>query len=257
MNKKRYLNRTFIIFTFICMFSVINFVQTVDAGSDEIVSNYIDGLIEFEGENKAANDWGEDKYKEWHNLLSSEEEEELKKYTDENYIKLNKYLRSTKGNLSNELLKESENKSINMIDRALKKTKTGTPIMVYRRVTGIELGVQFEDGSLYDVQEGNKINREKFSFLSKKLKGMIKTEYGYLSTSLSNIFGPEHSKRPIIIKIELPEGTNAAYLGSLSKWPEENEMLVARGFIYKVEGISIVVDKGKEYIQLNAKGILK
>ncbi|WP_276575667.1 ADP-ribosyltransferase [Bacillus cereus group sp. BfR-BA-01524] len=67
----------------------------------------------------------------------------------------------------------------------------------------------------------------------------------------------EHSKRPVIMKIKLPEGTNAAYLGSLSMWPEENEMLVARGFTYKVWGISIIVDKGKEYIQLNAKGILK
>ncbi|MFY0137207.1 MULTISPECIES: ADP-ribosyltransferase [Bacillus cereus group] len=110
---------------------------------------------------------------------------------------------------------------------------------------------------LYDVQKGNKINRGKISYLSKNLKGMIKTEYVYLSTSLSNVFGPENSKRPIIMKIKLPEGTNAVYLGSLRKWPEENQMLVAREFTYKAEGISIIVDKGKEYIQLNAKGILK
>ncbi len=43
------------------MYSFINSVQTVDAGSDEIASNDIDGLIEFEGENKIANDWGENK----------------------------------------------------------------------------------------------------------------------------------------------------------------------------------------------------
>ncbi len=45
---------------------------------------------------------------------------------------------------------------------------------------------------MYGVQEGNKINREKISELSKTLKGVIKTEYGYLSTSLSNVFGTEN-----------------------------------------------------------------
>ncbi|WP_242285551.1 ADP-ribosyltransferase [Bacillus cereus group sp. BfR-BA-01394] len=45
--------------------------------------------------------------------------------------------------------------------------------------------------------------------------------------------------------------------GVLSEAPEENEMLVARGFTYKIEDPSIVTVNGREYMEIEVRGLRK
>lgn len=238
------------------MLSFANPVQILAADSDEIVSNHIDGLIDFEENHEEADKWGENKYKEWQESLTSKEINAIQQYTLSSKG-INSYLRSTEGELKNNMFTTREDKIIKTIDGVLKKTKTSEPMMVYRRVTEVALGAYFEDVSLYDEEDGNEINRNAFSEISKKIKGKIKTTYGYLSSSLSKDPSAEYSKLPILMKIKLPEGTHAAYLGVLSEAPEENEMLVARGFTYKIEDTSIVTVNGREYMEIEVRGLRK
>ncbi|WP_242309757.1 ADP-ribosyltransferase [Bacillus cereus group sp. BfR-BA-01524] len=247
--------------TLVCMLSFVNPVQIWAADSDEIVSNHIDGLIEFEGNYKDADIWGENKYKEWRESLTDKEKETIKKYTKNGYEMINFYLREMKGKLINEFLYESLNLQINILDKVLKKTETETPITVYRSVSHKMLGIDDIVSRIYEKNEGKMDDHEAayFSEVKKKLKGKVITNYGYMSSSLSKRLDGKilNGEYDVLIKIKLPAGTNAAYIGNLSIYPAETEMLVARGFEYQIEDLSWIVLNGEKILEISAKGIKK
>lgn len=233
---------------FLSVYPFSNPSQAWAASSDEIISNHIDNLIDFEGEHEKAKGWGEKKYKEWKERLTSEEKESIEYYTDFDYLEINQYLREVKGKLKTSDL----NNTIKHIDSALKKGRISEPITVYRRAKGFSLGIN--NGLLVDWKNPNKIIKENISKISEMLIGKTKTEYGYISTSLSQDAASNFSKLPILLKIHLPVGTEAAYLGNLSTNPGENEVLIGRGFTYQIEKASIIELEGREYLEIEAKG---
>ncbi|MGX5452602.1 ADP-ribosyltransferase [Bacillus cereus] len=254
--------------TFFCMFSFANPVQIWAAESDEIVSNHIDGLIDFEGNYEEAGKWGENKYKEWQESLTRNEKDMIKLYTDSEFLKLNAYLRKTKGILKDIPLYEKNNEVIKVMDKVLKKTKTETPITVYRKVKDEEYGIDVLITELAKLEETMAKENEELpaevydklfiSEIEEKLKGKVITNYGYTSTSLgTGFYSKAFRDHYILMKIKLPAGTNAAYVAQLSKYPGEYEMLVARGFTYKIEDLSWIVLNGEKMLEIVAKGIKK
>lgn len=248
--KKNHLTSIFIVLLFIFSFSSFNPSYTFAS------SNHVNGEINF-GENKVeAKEWGETKYEVWRKqLLTTEEIEAVKNYTSSAYTEINGYLRTASGKLKSSKQYTELNKTILEIDKALKKGRTSESIIVYRRVSERVLGLN--EMELRDKEDPNKIIKEKFPAISEKLLGKTKTEYGYLSTSLAKDPSLSFSGLPILMQITLPPGTKAAYLGPLSHFPSEMEMLVARGTTYKIVGTSIIVLAGREYIKIEAKVINK
>lgn len=211
-------------------------------------------VVNFEHDEKEALKWGGITYQEWFDkLITFEEKSALIHYTDEGYRDISKYLREKNGILQSDSKFLTLNKTINDIDSALKKGEISEPMIVYRRVGIKSLGLQ----GIELKDEKNKIIKENLSKVSERLIGKTRTEYGYLSTAL--IIDPEETGTlradPILMKITLPSGTNAAYLGGLSKYPEEQELLVGRNTTYKIEKVSLVVLEDREYLEVDAKVI--
>lgn len=250
------------------MFAFASPVQIWAADSDEIVSNDIDSLIDFEGNLEEAGKWGENKYKEWQESLTLYEKDLIKLYTDNMFLKLNAYLRETKGILKDTPLYDKKNEVVKVMDKVLKKTKTETPIIVYRKVEDKEFGIDVIETEMLKLAETMAKDNEDLpheiynklyiSEIKEKLKGKVITNYGYTSTSLgTGFYSKAFRDHNIIMKIKLPEGTHVAYVAQLSRYSGEYEMLVARGFKYKIEDIYWTVREGIRMLEIVATGIKK
>ncbi|MEV2911024.1 ADP-ribosyltransferase [Paenibacillus larvae] len=205
---------------------------------------------EFKDSEKAEA-WGRKYYAKWYRNLTITEEKSLTNYTTEKGYLINKYLRKNDGEIGkNELL----DRDINNIDRALKKVKTTETIKVYRRLGENAFGM--EPDSLRDK---NKIKIEKAREFAEKFINTIRKDQGYLSTTLvsglsqdTKSKSPEIVLMPIILELNVPKGTHAAYINDLSHKPWEQELLINRGSSYKIHGISIIVESGRERLKIRA-----
>ncbi|AJI08518.1 MULTISPECIES: ADP-ribosyltransferase [Bacillus cereus group] len=200
-----------------------------------------------------AEAWGRERYAGWYNNLTIVEQKSLTDYTTEKGYQINKYLRQNKGNINipeNSFL----NRNIINLDSAIEKAKMKESIKVYRRVGENAFGMEADS-----LRNKNTINREKYRELAERFMNKEIKEYGYLSTTLvrgisdeAKIKSPEIALMPIILELNIPKGTKAAYINDLSDKPWELELLVGRGSTFKIHGMSIIVENGRERLKVTA-----
>lgn len=169
-----------------------------DAYEEKMVLNSLDDAGKF----------GDKFYGEWLKSLSAEEKEAIRIYTGNDYTKINNYLRGIAGDLDGVDPKVVEN-----LNSALSKAKVPYNMTVYR---GTDL-FPFED--LYELNWNGGIDCD-------TLIGKTVSDKAFMSTA---ILENSSFNKEVLWTINIPAGSNAAYIASLSKYPAEAELLFNSG----------------------------
>ncbi|MBI5551138.1 MAG: ADP-ribosyltransferase [Desulfobacterales bacterium] len=149
-----------------------------------------------------ANNWGTKHYDEWVNNLSHSEKESITDYTATSYQNINGVLRGTEKTYSGNNAEIAEN-----ISRALKRADVPEDLVVYRGAS---------KGALGPLK----------TLPKEQMIGKVIEDKGFMSTSIlkSSSFNGD-----IKLKINVPKGTKGAYLGKISCYPNEAELLLDKG----------------------------
>ncbi|XLP22327.1 ADP-ribosyltransferase [Bacillus toyonensis] len=203
--------------------------------------------LDFRDSFNEARKWGEDNYSDWKEQLSVVEKQAVESYTGAKYDPINQYLRENKGVLEE---KNKLNKIITDIDSALKKGPTTRSITVYKRVS--EGVFNREYGELRSLTAPYSINDKAFQEIKTEFTNKEFTGYGFESTSLAKDPSKSYSndRYPILYKITVPQGIQGAFIEPISKYNDQLEFLIARGYTYKMNNFSIVSTNDKPYIQV-------
>ncbi|MBM7702105.1 T7SS effector LXG polymorphic toxin [Metabacillus iocasae] len=153
-----------------------------------------------------AHEWGEKHYREWLNWLTDQEREGIIDYTGNDYAPINRYLRE----ISDTLEEGVDSRTISAIYNGLSKAEVPHDMTVYRGtgIGGIRKYLEFDE--YREV-----INIENFV-------GRIVEEKGFMSTA---ILKDSSFNNQVSWTINVPEGADGAYVGSVSKFPDEAELL--------------------------------
>ncbi|MDZ4406745.1 hypothetical protein ORM92_23150 [Bacillus cereus] len=211
----------------------------------ELVKNT---TLEFKSNIDEARKWGEENYENWKNNLLKAEKEAITAYTGAKYDPINQYLRENQG-----ILKDGEklNTVIKQIDSGLEKTITSKPIIVYKRVSeGI---FNREYGEIRSLQAPYSINTTVLQKVKEEFTNKEYISYGFESTSLAKDPSKSYSndRYPILYKISVPQGIHGAFIEPISKYNDQLEFLIARGYTYKLNNFSIINTEEKPYIQVD------
>ncbi|AQZ47430.1 putative ADP-ribosyltransferase [Paenibacillus larvae subsp. larvae] len=198
-------------------------------------------MIDFRIDKEKAKKWGKKEYSKWKSTLTEEEKRQITLYT-RNASPINTYLRD-EGIGS----KPDMDKKIELIDKALIKTKLKDSVTVYRGTDGIIFGKEFQT----TLMNGNKVNGEVAKKIKKEFEGTMLLERGYLSTSLVN--GTLFLARPVLIELKIPKGGNAGYVDPISYYPGQLEMLLPRDTKYYIDNIKIIVNGGSQRLKVEAR----
>ncbi|WP_374019720.1 ADP-ribosyltransferase [Paenibacillus thiaminolyticus] len=205
----------------------------------EVIDN---SAKDFKEDRKAAEKWGNKEYKAWEKKLKANEKELVKEYT-RNAEPFNTYLRANEGKLG---FKPAIDKKIVKLDDALRKSKLSETILVYRGDDISIFGKEFQNS----IYQGNKVNRELFRKLRDQYQGEIRTEYGYLSTSL--VSNQQFAMRPVLTTLKVPKEAHGGYVDKISQYKGQYEVLLPRNTKYKIDKMYIIVNKGSETIKIEA-----
>ena len=158
-------------------------------------------------------------YKPWLNSLTTEETNELKDYTSDNYVTINNHLRyiPSKYPLTPKRLNEIYH-SVKAITSALNKSEVKTPLIVYRQVKGLDLL-----GKLKSCMES----------------GGTWEDPAFMSTTvIKDSFNVPANKGAIHLVIDIPKGKGiGGFVKGLSEFPEEQEFLLNKGSRFEVKNI--------------------
>lgn len=202
--------------------------------------------IDFKEDKETAREWGVEAYGSWLRSLSLVEQRALDKYTGGDYLRINNYLRFYEGELGVSGVLDS---TIRDMDKALNRAKIPDTIKVYRRVGETAFGLKPDS-----LRVENRIDREEARKFAENFINTTRKEHAFTSTSIVsqpvNVF-------PILLHITVPKGAHGAYVESISQKPEEMEFLLARGYSYKIDGISIVNEEGREVLKVSAELVKK
>ncbi|TPH10107.1 ADP-ribosyltransferase, partial [Brevibacillus laterosporus] len=178
---------------------------------------------DFKEDVTAADTWYKEMYKEYSQKLKPEQKAAIQLYTTQNYKTINKGLRED--NLPVDKIKEVRDMS-----KALAKSPISEAGVVYRKVGKDALGI--------DITTNFK-NQNVVTKLKNDLEGSIREEKAFLSTSVANHFSESFDAKTVLFKINIPEGTHAAYIfGDLATYQGESELIIDKGSSYRIDKIN-------------------
>lgn len=176
-------------------------------------------ITDFKDQKNDAEKWGEKHFKDWNQHLQQNEVQELKHYLQGQVAwKIRSYLEQRQGNLFENFppnmdasLKErvvTMNDTIKTVDKALQKVKTPETIFVYQESN---IALEFEDEQSYKQSDNDlKFDDEKLKKLIEEYQNKTVPKYNFLRTFLAKESVPLND---ILLKIEVPKGTHAAFVG--------------------------------------------
>ncbi|GIN99857.1 hypothetical protein J5TS2_05260 [Brevibacillus halotolerans] len=177
---------------------------------------------DFEEDVSAADTWYKEMYKDYSQKLKPEQKSAIQLYTTQNYKTINKGLREN--DLPLDKIKEVRDMS-----KALAKSPLSEAGTVYRKVGKDALGI--------DITTNFK-NENVVEKLKNQLEGSIREEKAFLSTSVANHFSDSFDAKTVLFKINIPEGTHAAYIfGDLATYQGESELIIDKGSSYRIDKI--------------------
>ncbi|WHS75910.1 ADP-ribosyltransferase [Bacillus cereus] len=198
-----------------------------------------------------AKEYGE----KWVEGLSEDESSAIKDYTaDEYYRAINEYLRTGVVPADTGKSLSDVKKKIRFMDKAIQQATLTQDIKVYRRSTEPEFKMNGDflkhtfDFDLDPTVPLDKYFEQAMDLVHQNIN-KINTDKAYRSTTLNSKVpnDPTFAERPICVEITIPAKTHAPYLGSLSKYPGEEEILLPRGSKFKITGASTVQETGEVY----------
>jgi hypothetical protein len=160
-------------------------------------------------------EWADEGYGDWLGGLEASESDALEGYTKDRHRFINEALRNGEGVLPEQ--DDDLKAEIEALDAALDKSEVPGNVTVFRMMSDPTMLAAFESGDL---------------------EGATFVDYGYTSTTMT----PEYLKtiadystsEPMQVTINVPKGTRGAYLGESSAEPDEHEMLLKRGTLFRV-----------------------
>lgn len=224
--------------------------------------NNIHNIKDFDKDEKIAKKWSDDFSRHWEGSLTNKQRKSINNYS-QNSRNYNAFLRKYydvfehKPDYISKIDWEQTYKNINNdiknIDQELAKSMVEEAIVVYRRVdlTQFYSQSQISDLSLKLRDEQGKINLNLFQKIKQEFINNKKGYYEptFISTSLNRdpTNDPSPTKivlgwKPILLKIAIPVGTNAAFIDNISYFPKQNEILIARRQLLQYENIAIISD---------------
>ncbi|MBS2970665.1 hypothetical protein J9317_18130 [Metabacillus sp. KIGAM252] len=153
-----------------------------------------------------AHEWGEKYYSDWLHNLPEREIAALKQYTGSDFSIINKYLRGFDDSLHG-----IDPGIIQDLSSSLYKAQVPHDINVFR---GTDLG------PLDDIINLNDMGK----IITEDLIGKTFIDYGFMSTSIAKESSFQHL--PVSWEINVPKGANGAYIGQISQFPHEAELLL-------------------------------
>nr|WP_277679590.1 ADP-ribosyltransferase [Bacillus thuringiensis] len=193
-----------------------------------------------------AEQWGSKLYRKWSKTITEQEKREIGYYAGVGYREINTYLRTHKGEMSGNN-PEIEKKVVHL-DRAFQHARLKDSIVVYRRVTETAFGLS--RNTL--LNDKGQINFDILQTFRMNYEGKTNKDAAYMSTSIVKDPVSEFSELPILLRIVLPKGAQAAYIAPLSPTPEELELLLPRGTVYKITNITPIIQKERQYVLVDA-----
>ncbi|HHU6750929.1 TPA: ADP-ribosyltransferase [Staphylococcus pseudintermedius] len=200
--------------------------------------------VDFDQDLVSARAWADHTFKLTEGL-SNEEINNLKRYTGSKYDEVNTYLRENNGKGDDEKL----NIFVDSITMAISKSKAPDDLTLYRRVTEQQFGLEY--GELRPTSGNFKINQDKLKEIKDKYEHQIVDHHNFMSTSLAR--DPHQSfggRQAVLLKINAPKGTEVMNVSSISKYPEQLELLVNRGYKIRYNTFDIKENGGKEYVEV-------
>ncbi|MGN4667860.1 ADP-ribosyltransferase [Bacillus cereus group sp. MYBK234-1] len=151
-------------------------------------------------------------------------------------------------------LKETEKQMAGQIDTLINRVETPSSMVVYRRVDARQFGYQ-EEGAEVLRENNQTLKTTIVTDIQQKIqKNNTFHNLTYTSTSMSKDPDPTYDakSRPILLKITLPAGSHAAFIGRESKFPNQQEILLPRDKTFKYGEVSETADSisGQEYKSL-------
>ena len=173
--------------------------------------------------------FGDKFYGDWLKSLSAEEKQAITIYTGNDYSKINDFLRGTSKTLDG-----VDPKVLKNLNSALGKAQVPYDMSVYR---GTDL-LPFD--KMYKFTPSGGID-------ASSLVGQTISDKGFMSTAIleSSSFNKE-----VLWTINVPAGSNAAYVASLSKYPAEAELLFNSGQSMIISD-AVVDSSGKLHLTLD------
>ncbi|MHB0802415.1 ADP-ribosyltransferase [Bacillus thuringiensis] len=215
--------------------------------------------LDFKSECKSeATAWGKEFFNLWNKLTPQVEKDTVRDYTGGGYGDINRYLRSDYFDVIDQ---EKTEASIKQMDRAFSRVRLHDDMVVYRRVS--ESAFNLPDyisnyllektGETTLVNKDLKVNVEKLEIFKNMFQGRYKKDPAYISTSIVKDVATGFNELPILMKIHVPKGVPAVYVDPLSNAQGEMELLLPRNRTYKVTNISPVIEKDREYVQVDVE----
>lgn len=163
--------------------------------------------------------------------LSATEQAAIFRYQGGTYIDINEYARTNKLDPGSVLSTKKEAKeTLAAIDSAIAKGTTPEDVVVFRGFR--PEGAAQRDGITGTVEVGQTI-----------------TDKGYTSTSMSKDTASEFGS--VLLEIEVPKGTNAAFVPA-DGGMQESELLLGRGASFKV--LEVREENGKKIARVRLEG---
>lgn len=184
----------------------VPFSVNVKFGEDDLFQMRT-GVKEFGNHASAATEWGTKYSEQYISNLSTDEVVALESYSGSGYDRVNQAARNM---ILERDLSSTEKETIHNLDSALEKASLPEDVVVYRAISESAL-------ASIAIHNGGSIE-----------PGMVFQDDGFMSCSLVSD-NPFANYEKCIFRITAPAGTHAAYLGDLSMYPTENELLVGRG----------------------------
>lgn len=228
--------------------------------------------IDFKESQMDAERWGNKKFEKWQkNDLNTIELRTLQDFSMvPDYV--DGYLKATEGKFITDLTlianhqsilgnhsPEELIKTIEILDKAIEKVTIKEPMYAYLRED--ESFFKMSVTSLFNFDE-DEVDLKKFQELRANYLNKTVPIYHFLIPSL--VKTPQGATQfqnrqfPIVVKIFMPQGTNAGYLGKVSFFSKNAQMIIGRkqnqeNYALKFEKFSIEKDQfGKEIVNVSA-----
>ncbi|MEY8188226.1 ADP-ribosyltransferase [Peribacillus simplex] len=156
-----------------------------------------------------AHEWGEAYYAKWLDSLTESEKAAIKQYTGNDYQYINKYLRGIENSLYG-----IDKQVIDDIKSGLNKAAVPHDMQIFRGtdLTPLESILKIDDHGNIDLG----------SLIGKTFK-----DEAFVSTAI--VKESSFDYKQVSWTINVPKGANAAYVGKISEFPDEAELLLNAG----------------------------
>lgn len=169
-----------------------------------------------------ADEWGRGNFSEWGGSLDKKETIGVRAYASSAYFEMNNHLRHRNNPERSSDIDPNLKMYMETMMDAVNRSEIPENVVVHRSMYDPQLQELWESGNII---------------------GATASDEGFMSTTLSrdalDMDAVEDFPLPMAATIEVPKGARGAYLGELTGYPEEQELLLQSGTTAEIIGAEI------------------